>query len=622
MKVTISTLSVVLLLVPPAGVKAQFDYTTNADGVSITITGYIGPPWAVTVPINIDGLTVTSIGYDAFYDSTNVTGVTIPDSVTSIGIFGGCTSLTNVRIGDSVTNIVSWAFFGCTNLSTLTIGNSVTSIGDYAFDYCTSLTNITIPMSVTSLGFEAFASCASLTNITIPGGVTGIKDEAFSYCTSLLSIAVDTNNPAYSSVDGVLFDKSQSTLIEFPGGRAGNYSIPDNVTSIGDWAFYFCTNLTSVTIVDSVTNVGNEAFMSCASLTTVTIGDGVTSIGESAFSGSSLSSVTIPSGVTSIGQDAFLCALTAITVDTNNPAYSSVNGVLFDKSQTMLIQFPIARTGNYTIPDSVIGIEYDAFNGSSLTSITIPGSVTSIGGDAFMYSGLTNITIPNSVTNIGTFAFGMCYNLTNVTIGDNVTSIGESAFLSCLSLTNVTIPGSVSSIGQQAFADCARLTSLTIADGVTSIGNSAFEDCTGLTNVTIPSSVTNIGAFAFRLSGLSSVYFRGNAPSVGLLALLSDNVPTAYYLPGTTGWDEFSTNALVTTVLWNPQIQAMGVNMNQFEFSITGTPSIPVVVEVCTNLANPVWNRLMSATLGNGFNYFLDSQWTDYPIRFYRVSSP
>jgi len=227
-----------------------------------------------------------------------------------------------------------------------------------------------------------------------------------------------------------------------------------------------------------------------------------------------------------------------------------------------------------------------------------------------------------TVTGIGQYAFDGNASLTSVTIPDGVTSIGNGAFYECASLTSVTIPCSVTNIGYEALYGCTSLTNATIPGSVTSITRAALEGCTSLTSVTIPDGVTNIGSSAFSYcTSLTGVFFIGNMPSADSSVFANDSSnPVIYYLPGTTGWS--SPFAGRQALLWNPQIQAMGVNMNQFEFSITGTPYIPVVVEVCTNLANPVWNRLMNATLSDGFNYFLDSQWTNYPVRFYRISSP
>ena len=259
-----SLLLPLFLLLLTASVRAQ-DYTYTNSAGQITITGYTGAGGAVAIPATITGLPVTTIGGRAFYNNTNLTSVTIPNSVTSIR---------------------GSAFESCTSLTSVTIPNSVTSIGDQAFSYCASLTSVTIPNSVISIGFGAFAGCTSLTSVIIGNSVTSIGNGAFAGCTSLTSITVDAANPAYSSdVAGVVFNKNQTTLIQCPGGKAGSYTIPDSVTSIGDYAFSGCTSLTRVTIPNSVTSIGNEAFASCTSLTSVYFQGNAPSAGSGVFGG-------------------------------------------------------------------------------------------------------------------------------------------------------------------------------------------------------------------------------------------------------------------------------------------------------------------------------------------------
>ena len=289
------------------------------------------------------------------------------------------------------------------------------------------------------------------------------------------------------------------------------------VTSIGYYAFFGCSGLTSVAIPDSVTSIGSYAFYDCSGLTSVTIPDSVTSIWGWAFSYcSGLTSVTIPDSVTSIDDLAFYrSGLTSFVVNEMNPSYCSKNGLLLSKDEKTLVH---GVNGDVTIPDSVTSIGSGAFEGcSGLTSVTIPDSVTSIGYYAFSWcSGLTSVTIGKSVISIGEGAFYVCSGLTSVTIPDSVTSIEENAFSYCDGLTSVTIPDSVTSIGDWAFSDCSGLTSVTIGKSVISIGENAFHGCSGLTSVTIPSSVTSIGGGAFHgCSGLTSVTIPDSVTSIG-----------------------------------------------------------------------------------------------------------
>ena len=256
---------------------------------------------SVTIPNS-----VTSIGDGAFCDCTGLTFVSIPNSVTSIGYntFYYCSGLTSVTIPNSITSIGDRAFEGCSGLTSVTIGNSVTTIGEFAFYGCSKITSVTIPNSVTSIGNYAFYNCSGLTSVTIPNSVTSISEFAFGGCSGLTSVTVDKNNGTYDSRDNcnAIIHTSTNKLIV----GCNNTIIPNSVTSIGKYAFYNCSGLTSVTIPNSVTSIGYGAFGGCSGLTSVTIGNSVTSIGDYAFTDcSGLTSVTIGNSVTSIGYDAF-----------------------------------------------------------------------------------------------------------------------------------------------------------------------------------------------------------------------------------------------------------------------------------------------------------------------------
>lgn len=335
--------------------------------------------------------------------------------------------------------------------SKVQIGNelyTVAVIDNNAFYYNENLTSVTIPNSVINIGETAFAYCTELTSVTIPESVTAIGNGPFAGCIYLLDINVEGANPAYTSVDGVLFTKDLTTLVQHPAGRDGAYEIPQGVEIIGDYAFdnnlklesvtisgtvttigyrsffncpsltsltigesvttigyaafYQARSLTSVTIPNSVITIGERAFYYCDKLSSVTIGESVTSIGAVAFSSCfNLTSVTIPASVTTIGNDPFIActSLTSIHVAEANPAYASVDGVLFSKDKTTLIMFPAGKEGAYEIPQGVTDISQDAFYYClSLTSVTIPASVTKIDDYAFGYC--TSLTLVNSYSEV------------------------------------------------------------------------------------------------------------------------------------------------------------------------------------------------------------------------------
>ena len=386
-------------------------------------------------------------------------------------------------------------------------GDKVTSIGRSAFRDCTSLTSITIPDSVTSIGSEAFLGCSGLTSITIPDSVTNINNWTFSGCTSLNSIQVDENNTVYHSDGNCLIETATKTMLV--GCKTSVIPTDGSVTSIGAYAFYSCTSLTSITIPDSVTSIGCRAFYGCTGLTIITVPDSVTSIeGNAFYCCTGLTSITIPDSVTSIEGNAFY------NTGYNNDDSNWENGVLYIGKH--LIEAKDTISGSYAIKPGTLTIAGNAFHYcKKLTSITIPDSVTSIGDFAFQYcTGLTSITIPDSVTSIGDYAFYECYGLTSITILDSVTSIGEYAFYDCFNLTSVTIGDSVTSIGHYAFCSCSRLTSITIPDSVTSIGNHALQ-ATNLTSITIPDSVTSIGNHAFEGTNLTSITIPDSVTSIG-----------------------------------------------------------------------------------------------------------
>jgi hypothetical protein len=292
--------------------------------------------------------------------------INLPNSVTSIEerAFYNCTSIFSITIPNSATSIGEYAFWGCSSIFTITIPNSVTSIGLGAFEYIPNIVyhgtaegapwgaqyhnayvegwllysdasknhiltcsyraygEIEIPNSVTTIEDYAFEGCNDITSVNIPNSVTLLGESSFSGCRSLTKINVALENQNYSDIDGVLFDKTQNTLIQYPCGRHGAYAIPGGVTCIGEVAFEYCINLTSITIPNSVIDIKDYAFYECCNLNSITIPNSTINIGEAAFGDcTNLTSVVIGNSVKCIGYGAFedCTSLTSITSDAINP---------------------------------------------------------------------------------------------------------------------------------------------------------------------------------------------------------------------------------------------------------------------------------------------------------------
>jgi hypothetical protein len=438
-------------------------------------------------------------------------------------------------------------------------GGSITIIG-----YTGPGGDVAIPgtiedQPVTGIADLAFWSCTNLTSVTIPGSVAAINRSAFEGCTSLTAIEVDPANLVYSSMDGVLLDKDEKTLIQCPTGKTGAYTIPnsvttiaysafgscgslasvtipDSVTEIGGWAFEGCTGLTNVEIPETVGRINASTFSDCASLIHVIIPSGIESIGFRAFAGCvSLKHIAIPDSVTSFdtnrigGIEAFLgCTnLTAIEVNPLNPVYSSLDGVLLDKDRTTLVLYPGGKNGDYSVPGGVM-------------------------------------------------------------------SIGPMSFNDCAGLTALVVPDSVTTIGYGAFAGCVNLKSVIIAENVTGIGHWAFHDC----------------------ANLKSIFCRGEAPTVGAGAFHGATNATVHFLAATTGWG--TTFGERPTALWIPIIPTVPSLSEDYPLKVVSHSPAPANVRIQRSANLVDWEDWQTVSRDEGPSELQDTEAGASSYRFYR----
>ncbi len=487
---------------------------------------------------NQDNVNTDENGYVTYTDG---------EEVLLLGYLG---SETDIVIPEGVTRIAKYAFYG-DDIVSVTLPESLTAIGEYAFYECYNIKSLTLPESLTAIEYSAFDGCYNLTEVF---NNSSLNITAGSYghgYVALYAVKVHNssesesifNEDGFAIVDGVLYGYR---------GSATNIIIPETVTSIAEDAFYGNTDIISVTIPAMVSELPDGSyesgvFFGCSNLESVTFAEGsqLTSIGEYAFyECSSLTSIEIPAGVTSIGSSAFRFCRNLNTVyyagsienwfdiafeeSDSNPLINGaglyiggelVTEVVVPESVTTIDDYQFYRytsLTSITIHSGVTSIgEYAFYNCSNLESVTFAegSQLTSIGDSAFSdCSSLTSTEIPAGVTSIGRYAFQNCSSLTDVSFaeGSQLTTIGWYAFNGCSSLSSISISAGVTSIGSSAFSDCSNLVSVTFAEGsqLTSIGDYAFDGCSRLTSIEIPAGVTSIGGSAFSgCSNLESVTF-------------------------------------------------------------------------------------------------------------------
>ena len=496
---------------------------------------------------NLVGVTlpesITNIGMGAFLGCVNLKWINIPSSVTAIeaSAFRGCSSLESITLPDSVTTIGANAFRGCSSLENIMLSDSVTTIGAGAFRDCQALKNVTLSKNLTQIGAEAFYNCTALTGITIPDSVRTIRNSAFEKCSALTSIV-----------------------------------IPNGVTTVENTTFYNCTNLASVSLPESLIYISAGAF-GCAALEAINIPSNVAYLGGSAFAGTSLKSFDMPNSVTYVGSGAFYCTpLTSIAISNSIAVLGEKAFVTGDEPLNVIIKDGATKVWenafmnnssvvSVTIPDSVTTIEKWAFyNCKNLQSVTVPSSVTEINSEAFSSTPWYN-SLPDGFVYIGKVLYawkGAMVQGAKLSVKAGTTMITDCAFKNCSNLVGITIPGSVTKIGKEAFSGCTKLSSLRVADlakwlnidfaytryrnsddyytdyssnplyANTSGGVTLYVAGKEVTDLVIPNEVTRIPPYAFKnCTGITSAVIPDDITAIdigtfsGCTGLLSVTIP-------------------------------------------------------------------------------------------------
>lgn len=414
---------------------------------------------------------VTSIGKYSFFNCEGITSIAIPQSVTKVGVmslygcksiesidlpenlsligsdaFTGCTGLTSIVIPNSVTDLGGLAFEGCYNLENVVLSNNIKKLNTWTFLNCSKLKQVHMPENLEEIGNRAFENCSSLEHIYIPKNTSIINETAFVDCASLISINVDINNNTYDSRDNsnAIIKTSNSRLVV----GCKNTTIPESIVSLGEYAFFGCSNMKSIFIPKNVSSIVGTAFEGCVELN-------------------------------------------SIIVDNNNTHYDSrdnCNGIIDKETKTLIV-----GCCNTILPDSITSIGDAAFaEQTKLKSLTLPNTIKNIGNNAFYKcSSLETITIPYGIESIGRSVFHYCSSLKSAMLPSSITSMdGTWLFGYCSKIEKIEILSPVSKIDYCEFNGCTSLKSLYLPKTIKSMGDHSFNDCNSLENVYFAGSET------------------------------------------------------------------------------------------------------------------------------------
>ena len=556
---SILILSLLIAVVPFGTITANADendhfYYQKDDYNEITITGHSNPIGDLVIPEEIDGCPVVSIGWDAFSNKSNLTGITIPDSVKYINsyAFEGCSSLESITIPDSITSIEYSLFKNCTSLKNITLPDSIKSISSYAFEGCSSLESITIPDSITSIENSVFKNCTSLKSISLPDSIKSINSYAFENCTQLTDInlpesfeSIDPtaikDTPFYNSLTADEYNivYINKTAFELKGECPSEVSIKDGTISLNKGLFAGFSSLNNIILPDSISSIGYNAFYGCTGLKDIKLPENVTKVGSSAFdSCTNLKSITFGKNIKSFPYHLFYECESLEKVNYTGTISDWCNIDFYDDSAN-----PLYFANNLYI------------NNELITDLVIPDDIETIGRGQFKYcTSIKSVSVGNSVTKLVYGAFQGCSNIKSVSLPKSLKTIDDNIFMGCSSLESITIPENVEEIGNRVFTGCSNLSEMKVSPGnpvfhssnnciietatktivsacskstipddgsVTVIGFNAFDNC-GLKSITIPNTIETIRSFGFAYNDFTEISIPKSVKHIGMMAFYID----------------------------------------------------------------------------------------------------
>ena len=549
----------------------------------------------LTVPEEIDGYTVSSIGDYGFAKCSTLKSITIPKNIKTIG---------------------KYAFDGCTGLINATIPTTVSSVGDYAFNNCTGLKNVTISEGVESIGKGCFYNCTSLAEAVVPDTAKYVGAYAFYNCTSMVNATIGTTTESIGECTFYNCEKLETVVIGYSVKSIGNYAfyncglskvtIPSSTKYIGKYAFANNKFMTKVTHKKGVVIIDEFAYQNCTSLETVTLPTSLEIISKGVFQNCSLlKTANLPSSLKTLGSYAFdnCSSLPTVTIPTG---VTAINDCTFNKCTSL---------ATVTINSNVTSIGFDAFRECAFSAIILPNTVETIKGGAFRgCAKLTKIIIPDATKTIGEAAFFDCTELSEISVADSLECLGDSALKNNNNLTakirylsgtvtdslfekqgisHAVLDENILKIGNSVFAYCYKLNDITygdkkaadgeflFSDKVVSLGNEIFKDASLLKNLIIPDTIETIGPNAF-YNSVEGGYHTQNV------------TVTFYYVGGNIAADILKEQK-ISHIVVNDNIKSIGNNAFN-SITTLETVSLPDTVTTCGDV--------FAETSGNVTAYF------------------